>query len=78
MIELVATKPIRGDFDASSRLRPPHVVAGPDEPCGHVVECAAAAAERSDAAHLRPLLRRLELGAPERRITKDVRALVWW
>ena len=62
-------------FRSVRRLRPPHVVAGATEPRRHVVERPAAGAERSDAAHLRPLLGRLVLGPAERRIAEDERAL---
>ena len=55
----------------------PHVVAGADEPSGHVVERSAAAAERRDAAHLRPLLWRLELGPAEWRIAFAHRTFAW-
>ena len=52
----------------ASGLRLLHVVSGPDEPRGHVVERPAATAKGGDAVHLRPLFGRLELGPAERRI----------
>ena len=53
-----------------------HVFSGPDEPCRHVVERAAALAQRRDPPHLRPLLRRLELCPPERRIAEHIRTVL--
>ena len=68
MIELVATKPIRG-FAAL------HILPRLDEPRGDVIERAAALAERCDASHLRALVPRLVLRAHERRIAQHERAI---
>ena len=50
------------------------VLASAYKPSRHVVEGAAAAAQRGDLLHPLPLLRRLELRAHKRRIAKHIRA----
>ena len=66
---------VRGDEADAGLSSPLNVFPGLDEPGGHIVECAAALAERCNPAHLGALLFALELRTTERRIAEHVGAV---